>query len=140
VHALARWGETGVDRTMTATLEFASGLLAQIACSFATSRHRGAFIGGELASIETTFANDTSADEPGRLLLKRQSGRDTLRETIETAAAGGFLAEAESFHDLVRFGWRHWTGATPDESVDIALTLDAIAASARSGVPVDVAA
>ena len=50
----------------------------------------------------------------------------------------GFLAEAESFHDLVRLGWDHWTGATPDESIDIAMTLDAIAASSRHGVPVEV--
>ena len=32
-----------------------------------------------------------------------------------------------------------WDGATPDESIDIALTLDALAPSARSGSRVDVA-
>jgi len=139
VHAIARWAESGVDRTVTATIEFASGALAQIGCSFATSRHRGAFIGGELGSIETTYANDTSADQPGQLLLKRQAGKDTVRETIETATAGGFLAEAESFHDLILRGWKGWTGATPEESIDIALTMEAIAASARQGIAVDLA-
>jgi xylose dehydrogenase (NAD/NADP) len=57
---------------------------------------------------------------------------------IETEAIAGFLAEAESFHDLVRFGWGAWTGATPAESIDIAMTLDAIAASSGQGAPVDV--
>jgi hypothetical protein len=56
---------------------------------------------------------------------------------IETAASNGFLAEAESFHDLVRHGWDHWVGATPDESIDIALTLDALAISARTGASSD---
>ena len=44
VHAVARWSESGVDRTLVATIEFASGLLAQISCSFATARHRHAFV------------------------------------------------------------------------------------------------
>ena len=57
---------------------------------------------------------------------------------IETAATSGFFAEAEAFHDLVRLGPSQWTGATPEESIDIALTLDALAASARSGHPVKV--
>jgi hypothetical protein len=38
----------------------------------------------------------------------------------------------------VRHGWAHWTGATPEESIDIALTLDALAASARTGQAVEV--
>ncbi len=139
VHAVARWGESGVDRSMVASIEFASGLLAQVACSFATSRHRAAFIGGDTGSIETTYLNDTSAAQPPLLQLSRQAGKETMRETIEAPPANGFLAEAESFADLVAHGWDRWTGATPEESIDIALTLDAIAASARQGVAVDVA-
>ena len=33
VHAMARMAETGVDRTVVGSLEFASGLLAQISCT-----------------------------------------------------------------------------------------------------------
>lgn len=65
---------------------------------------------------------------------------DAARETIETAAMNGFLAEADSFSDLVANGWDHWEGVSPTESIDIALTLEAIAASARQGKPIDVAA
>jgi xylose dehydrogenase (NAD/NADP) len=136
VHAAAKWAQSGVDLTTAATLEFADGLLAQISCSFATMRHRQAFIVGDAGSIGTTYFNDTSATFPPLLDVKRGSGWDAGRETIETASSNGFLAEAESFHDLVRHGWSHWTGATPDESIDIALTLDAVAASARRGLPV----
>lgn len=138
VYAISRWGDSGVDRTTLATLEFSTGLLAQISCSFATARHRHAFIAGDAGSISTTYFNDTSSAFPPLLEIKRGTGWDAAREIIETASGNGFLAEADSFHDLVRHGWGRWSGATPDESIDIALTLDALAVSARTGAPADV--
>jgi xylose dehydrogenase (NAD/NADP) len=139
VSAMSRWGPSGVDLTTLASMEFADGLLAQVSCTFATARHRHAFIAGDAGSIATTYYNDTSAAFPPLLEVKRGTGWDAAREVVETAATSGFLAEVESFHDLVRSGWSHWTGATPDESIDIARTLDALAASARQRTPVDVA-
>jgi len=140
VHAMAKWATSGVDLSLLASLEFPSGLLAQISCSFATLRHRHAFIAGDAGSIDTTYFNDTSAAFPPLLQVRRGSGWDAKQKTIETAATNGFLAEAESFHDLVARGWDAWTGVSPEESIDIALTLEAIYASARSGSAVDVAA
>ncbi len=136
VHAVSRWGASGVDTTTLATMEFADGLLAQISCTFAAARHRHAFIAGDAGSIATTYFNDTSVAFPPLLEVKRGTGWDAAREVVETAATSGFLAEAEAFHDLVRSGWTHWTGATPSESIDIAGTLEALAASARQGLPV----
>jgi predicted dehydrogenase len=138
VQAIARWGPSGVDLTTLGTLQFDSGLLAQISCSFTTARHRHAFIVGDAGSIVTTYYNDTGATFPPLLDVRRGTGWDAARETIETAATAGFLAEAESLHDLVREGWSRWVGATPEESIDIALILDALAQSARSGAVVDV--
>jgi predicted dehydrogenase len=138
VLAVSRWGSSGVDIATMATLEYPDGLLAQISCSFTTARHRHAFIAGDAGAIETTYFNDTGPAFPPLVQVRRGSGWDAAREVIETEARAGFLAEAESFHDLVRFGWQGWTGATPAESIDIALTLDAIAASSRQGVPVEV--
>jgi D-xylose 1-dehydrogenase (NADP+, D-xylono-1,5-lactone-forming) len=140
VFAISRWAESGVDLATLATLEFPSGLLAQVSCSFATARHRHAFIAGDAGSINTTYFNDTSAAFPPVLEVKRGTGWDAQYEVIETATSNGFLAEAESFHDLVRYGWDQWVGATPDESIDIALTLDALAVSARTGASADVGA
>src|SRR6476659_8173993 len=51
VHAMARWSDSGVDRSLVASLEFADGLLAQISCSVATARHRQALIVGDEGSI-----------------------------------------------------------------------------------------
>lgn len=140
VQAMSRWAESGVDLTTLATLEFSSGLLAQVSCTFATARHRHAFIAGDAGSISTTYFNDTSAAFPPLIEIRRGTGWDAQRETIETASIHGFLAEADAFHDLVRHGWDRWVGATPDESIDIALTLDALATSARSGAVVEVGA
>jgi predicted dehydrogenase len=139
VHAMADRADSGVDRTLVASLEHGNGLLAQISTSFATARHRHAFIAGDAGSIGTTYLNDTSAAFPAILEVKRGTGWDAQRETIENATTDGFLAEAESFCDLVTHGWDRWTGVTPDESIDIAVTLEAIAASARTGAAIEVA-
>lgn len=138
VHAIARSAETGVDRTVVGSLEFADGLLAQISCSFATARYRQAHIVGDAGLIETNYHNDTSATQPPIIQIRRGVGYDAPRETIECAATGGFLAEAESFCELLKGGWDRWSGVTPDESIDIMLTLEAFAASIRSGMPVAV--
>jgi len=136
--AIAQWAPTGVDRTLTGLLEFPSGLMAQISCSFATARHRHAVIIGDAGMITTTFLNDTSSTLPPRLEVRRGTGYDAVRETIETATANGFLAEAEAFADLVRHGPSRWTGATPDESIDTMLALEALGESARTGFAVDI--
>ena len=47
VHAMADRAESGARRTLVASLEHCNGLLAQISCSFATARHRHAFIAGD---------------------------------------------------------------------------------------------
>src|SRR4030095_16245107 len=44
VQAMARIAESGVDRTLVGSVDFPSGLLAQVSCSFATARHCQAFI------------------------------------------------------------------------------------------------
>ena len=133
VQAVARWADSGVDRALVASLDFASGLLAQLCCSFSTPAHRHAVIAGDAGAIETRFYNHTTDALPAKLELKRGTGWDAARETIEAAQANGFFAEAESFADLVAQGWQHWSGATPEESVDIMLTLEALAESARRG-------
>ena len=144
-HAMARFAEgasggTGVDRTLLGTLDFPGGALAQIACSFGTSRHRTALIVGDAGTIETTFYNDTSDKLPPTLVIRRGIALDAPRETIVCDAAAGFRAQGEAFHDLLRHGWSQWPGATPDETLDIMLAIDALAASARSGSAVSIAA
>ena len=138
VSAVAKWNKTGVDMTVAATLEFPSGIIAQVSSSFDTAFHRNALIAGDEGTIETTYLNHPPAGGPPILSIRRGPTVAAPVEVIELAGGNGFLAEAESFQRLVTLGDEHWTGATPAESIDIALTLDAIAESARSGAAVSV--
>ena len=140
VHAVARWAATGVDMTLAATLEFASGLIAQISSSFATGYHRHAQIGGDKGSIETMYLNHPPVGGPPVIQLRRGPTVATEIETITVAGGNGFLAETESFARMINGGAQYWTGAQAEESIDIALTLEALLKSARSGAPVQIGA
>lgn len=131
--AVAQWAATGVDNSVAATLEFDGGMMAQVSCSFATGFHRHALISGDAGTIETTYLNHPPLGGPPVVRIKRGIMVGDPVETIEVAGMNGFLAEAESFGELVLHGPSRWTGATPEESVDIAATLEAILTSARSG-------
>lgn len=137
VTAVARWSETGVENTVVANLEFANGLLAQISCSLATAWHRHGMIVGDIGVIETTYLNNPPLGGLP-ILTVRTGAMPSEPKTIEVAGGNGFLAEAESFQKLVTLGTDYWTGATPEESIDVALILDAIRQSVRSGMPVKV--
>jgi predicted dehydrogenase len=137
VHAVAHWSG-GVDRTLVATLQFADGLFAQINCSFSTCLHRQALLAGSNGVIQTTYLNHTSTASEAALQLRIGTGRDAADSIVETAAVNGFLAEAESFERLVRQGPAQWSGTSPQESIDIMLTLEAILESARSGSAVEI--
>jgi len=136
VSAVAQWAH-GVDTALAATLEFKSGLLAQVTSSFSTSVHRYALLAGTQGLIQTAFPNHPPLDRPAEFLLKRGTGPETGLERVESVAANGFRAEAESFARLVHGSTTRWEGPSPQESIDIALTLEAILQSARANRPVE---
>jgi xylose dehydrogenase (NAD/NADP) len=138
VMATARWSDSGVETTAACTMEFPSGLLAQIWCSFGTAYHRHALIAGDAGMIETTYLNHPPEGGPPAVYLRRGITAATERETIETAGGSGFAAEIASFRDLLAHGTSGWNGATPQESVDIIATLEAFAQSLKTGGWVDV--
>lgn len=138
VHAIAQWTDGGVDSALAATLEFADGLIAQIACSFGTSLHRQALIAGSRGIIQTTYLNHTSTPLQAALQLRVGADRDAVDSTVQTSPVNGFLAEADSFERLIREGPTQWSGTTPEESVDIMLTIEAMLESARSGGIIDI--
>ena len=135
VTASVRWADTGVDRTIAATLEFPGGLLAQMSCSLGTCYHRHALIAGDAGTIETSYLNHPPIGGPPAMTVKRGTKIDAATEIVEAEGGNGFFSEAESFARLIALGPAQWTGATPAESIDIAIMLEAIAASAKSGAP-----
>jgi predicted dehydrogenase len=139
VQATALWSDGGVDRTLIAGLEYAGGLLAQIACSFDTAMHRQASIAGSGGLIQTHFLNHAAAAPAAPLILRRGVAWDAPAESVPMAPLNGFFAEAEAFARLVR-GEAPWNGASAEESLDNTITLEALLASARSGQPFEIAA
>jgi D-xylose 1-dehydrogenase (NADP+, D-xylono-1,5-lactone-forming) len=139
VQAVAQYDANGVDLTTLANLEFADGLLAQCTCSFATAYHRHASIAGDKGVIETNYLNHPPAAGPPVLQIRRGVPATIPFETMQVPDGNGFRLETESFARLVRGETDAWSGATAQESIDIALTLDAIRDSARSGGWVQVA-
>ncbi len=139
VHAVARWDDTGVDRTLAGTFEFPSGLLAQIGASFATGYHRHGQIAGDKGSIETMFLNHPPIGGPANFQIRRGVLGVTPIETVPVAEGNGFLAEAEQFGRLVATGEAAaWKGASAEESIDIAAMLEALIKSARSGMAITI--
>ncbi len=139
VQAFARMTASGVDSATIGMFEFASGFQAQIACSFGTARHRRAIITGEAGLIETTFSNETQDETPSITLTHGAAAGQSV-EVRHYAPTSGFRAQTEAFADLVRGGWSQWPGATPQESIDIARMLEALAESARDGRAVNLPA
>lgn len=132
VQSVARWTDDAVDRTLVSTIDFANGVLAQISCSFATAFHRHAILAGDDGIIETDFTNHGWGSRPPAIKLRRGLGFRAPYEILETTAGDGFCLEAEEFAGLAKGDQTKWHGASPNESLDIARTLDAIAKSARA--------
>lgn len=132
VQATQRMTQTGVDQTILATMEFPSGILAQIGCTIGAAFHRHAVIVGDEGVIETNYANHAAAGIATLSLRIKRGVPGTIPfETVEVPAGDGFRAEAESFASLLRGG--AWNGASEAESIDTVLALEAIAASAPTG-------
>lgn len=131
-HAVSYCDRNGVDLTTAANFEFAGGLLAQIACSFDTAYHRHASIAGDKGVIETNYLNHPPMGGPPLLQIRRGIPAAVPFEAVDVPDGNGFQLETESFARLVRGEAGAWSGATPEESIDIMLMLDAIRASAKS--------
>ncbi len=125
VNASALWSESGVDTGLIANLDFADGLLAQVACTFSTGVHRHAVIGCEKGAIMTSFSNHTGPDMPAVLHVKRGTGWTERFEPMHLPTTNGFLAEAETFAAALRGGFP-WNGISEVESVDVAVMLEQI--------------
>ena len=146
VMADATWAETGVDISTMATLFYADGRRAQMSCAMDGGNHRHATIVGVNGTLETEYLNHTSDEtaHPFGYLASRMQVRKGIPATIPfeqiTSPTGsGFRFAAEAFARMI---------ATRDEAAlaryalasdDIAATLEAIALSARTGQPVDLA-
>ena len=132
VYAASSLYSEGLDRTTIVSLEFSNGMLAQVECSFGTGFHRHCFIGGDKGVMITDYINHTTPEKPLTLQIKEHTTSNTPYDVITIPGMNGFFAETESFAALVAGEPNGWTGTTAQESIDIALTIDAISESMRT--------
>lgn len=132
--------DTGVDLATVATLEYAGGRHAQLRCAMNVALHRHASIVGSDGLIETEFLNHTAdaggghpwGYQPSLMRLRRGGGAGPI-ETVFSPTGSGFRFAAEAFAQVVAAGDHAAIERAAQASLDIAATLDAIAASARAG-------
>jgi len=140
VMAHANWADTGVDINLMATLFYADGRRAQMSCAMDTANHRRATIVGSHGTVETEYLNHTSDSHthawgylPSQLRVRKGIANSIPFEDIHSASGSGFRFAAEAFAQVVRDGNMAAIERAAAASHDIAATLDAIQASAKTG-------
>lgn len=146
VLADARWADTGVDVGMTALLRWADGRQASLSCAMDAANHRRATIAGSQGTIETEYLNHTAAPGathpcgylPSQMRVRRGTANTLAFEEVVSATGSGFCFAAQAFARVVQARDFDAIERAARASLDIAATLQALQASARSGGWVDV--
>jgi AcrR family transcriptional regulator len=141
VRAHATWGASGVDLSTVATLLWDDGRRAQLSCAMDGGFHRHAQVVGSDGVLQTEFMNHTHHSEQGHpwgfrpslLRLRRGAANRADWEQPPCGTGSGFRFAAEAFARLVATRDHAAAQRAAQASLDIAATLQAIAASARSG-------
>lgn len=141
VWAHATWGASGVDLSTVATLLWDDGRRAQLSCAMDGGFHRHAQVVGSDGVLQTEFMNHTHHSEQGHpwgfrpslLRLRRGAANRADWEQPPCGTGSGFRFAAEAFARLVATRDHAAAQHAAQASLDIAATLQAIAASARSG-------
>jgi len=146
VRAEATWAPTGVDISMTATLNYAGGERAHLECAMDVANHRRALIAGTAGTLETEYLNHVSAEPrgnafghlPSQLRLRRGVPNTVPFEEIRSPGGSGFRFAAEAFATVVAARDFEAIELAAEASLDNAATLEALAASARQRREVEV--
>ncbi len=132
VTALAQYAASGVDETIGAVLEYPSGIVAHIGCSYRTSYNQAVTIAGDDGAIAIARPFTLPPDSETTLTLMR--GRHFApEETLRYGPANVFRLEADGLAALVTSG--HGAHGLPEmplaETLENTATLEAILLSAR---------
>ena len=145
VVAHSRWADNGVDLSTMATLLYADGRRAQMSCAMDGALHRHATIVGSSGTIETEYLNHTHRGrrahpygyQDSQMRVRRRPAPAGF-ETVDSAVGSGFRFAAEAFARVVAARDFAAIERAAQASLDIAATIEAIAASAGSGLAQDV--
>jgi predicted dehydrogenase len=133
VSAVARWADTGVDRTLAGTLDHTGGALSLVSCSLASSHHNLVQVVGSEGVVDMPVAFTPPADRPSVLVHTPGSRGGEPRE-VRFDPVDQYAAEAGGFAALVAAGHDAAAGLPQmplAESLDNAATIDALLRAAR---------
>ncbi|MFO1252247.1 MAG: Gfo/Idh/MocA family oxidoreductase [Inhella sp.] len=136
VQALAH-EQGGVDHGLAASLLWADGLTATLACRFDSSPHRQVRIHGARAGLSCGFYNHVSAD---RAWIEVIDQGDYLGRRESVPPGDGFRLEAEAFAARVRGVPADPLWPTEAETHDTIALVEALLRSVREGRAVELAA
>jgi D-xylose 1-dehydrogenase (NADP+, D-xylono-1,5-lactone-forming) len=108
--AMAHFGDTGVDLTLTALLEFSRGLIATIDCSFEQPRRGYYELVGTRGTIDVPHAYVPSPDHPSTATLRKveegagASENEPPQQLLEYAAANQYGEMVDAFAASVAAG------------------------------------
>ena len=127
----ARYAE--VEETMTFSLKFPSGLVAQCLCSYGAREDKWQRLELETASIDMPAAYEYRGQ---RLVIGQRQGDSKVQNELVLAPKNQFAAEIDHFAECVT------TGATPrtpgEEGLRDQVLMEALYRSAATGLPVKV--
>jgi xylose dehydrogenase (NAD/NADP) len=138
VSAAARWSAGGIDVLLAATLEYADGTIAQLACDFVTAFHQTVQIHGDAGLIALDRPFTMLPDKPSTIQLTRGAHFAPV-ETITIPAVNHYQLQIEGFGRLLDHGHGDWPEMPLVDTLDNLRTIEALYRSAREGRPIDIA-
>lgn len=143
VEAQSIYAPSGVDMSTMATLHYADGRRAQLACAMDGANFRQAMLVGARGTLETEYLNHCSEDVahphgylPSLMRLRRGIANSVPFEVITSPSGSGFRFAADAFATMVANRDQAMMDEYAAVSQNIAVTLAAIAQSAREGTSV----
>jgi D-xylose 1-dehydrogenase (NADP+, D-xylono-1,5-lactone-forming) len=135
VTASAAWARSGVDQSLVGTLDFPSGLLGMVDCSFATGTdmQQALTVSGTEGRIVMSQPFRRAQDQPVDIVIDRADNGDyaSHTETVQVPAAAQYALMAEHFTDAVLNDKP--LAYTPENSLGNMRVIDALTQSARTG-------
>jgi predicted dehydrogenase len=123
---------------LAATLEYADGTIAQLACDFVTAFHQTVQIHGDAGLIALDRPFTMLPDKPSTIQLTRGAHFAPV-ETITIPAVNHYQLQIEGFGRLLDHGHGDWPEMPLVDTLDNLRTIEALYRSAREGRPIDIA-
>ncbi len=125
--ALGTLGESGIDESVSGVLEFASGALAQVQCSFGAAEHQALDVVCDTGAITAALPFTAWSNSETSLIVSQGGQMDEIQFT----PADPYALMIAHFSDCVRGDDTPWFAA--DDGVGTIRAIDALRRSTVSG-------